>query len=56
MVDKENKKSKTKVKRPSKGMRRHIRRMKQAARKEGIEYKTRKVIHVPAKPAEEKPA
>ena len=50
MVDKKDKNSKTKVQRPSKGMRKHIRRMKQAARKEGIEYRARKVIHVPVKP------
>jgi hypothetical protein len=42
-------KSKTKSKRLSKGQRTHIRRMKQAARKEGIIYKAQKVIHAPVK-------
>ena len=53
MADKTNTNSKKKVKRPSKGMRKHIRRMKQAARKEGIVYRAQRVIHAPAKKTEE---
>ena len=53
MNEKTNKISKTKKKRLSKGMRTHIRRMKQAARKEGVVYRAQRVIHAPAKKTEE---
>lgn len=50
MVSKTNK---TKIKRLSKSQRTHVRRMKQAARKEGTVYDSHKVHHTPAKIAGE---
>jgi hypothetical protein len=45
--------SKIKPKRLSKGQRTHIRRMKQAARKDGTVYRPQKAHRAPAKIAEE---
>jgi hypothetical protein len=45
--------NKTKLKRSSKSQRTHVRRMKQAARKDGTAYDSHKVRHTPAKIAGE---
>ncbi len=50
MVSKTNK---TELKRASKSQRTHVRRMKQAARKEGTVYDPHKVHHTPIKKAGE---
>jgi hypothetical protein len=53
MNEKTNKISKTKKKRLPKGLRTHIRRLKQEARKEGTVYRAPVVRRVPGKSAEE---
>jgi hypothetical protein len=53
MNEKTNKISKTKMKRLSKGLRTHIRRLKQEARKEGTIYRAPVVRRVPEKTPEE---
>jgi hypothetical protein len=53
MADKVTKKVTRNKKRPAKGMRAYIRRLKQEARKEGTVYRAPLVRHVPEKTAEE---
>jgi RNA processing factor Prp31 len=53
MTDKTNKTSKTNQKRLSQGLRTHIRRLKQKARKEGTVYRSPTIHHTPAKTAGE---
>ncbi len=53
MTDKTNKKGNTKRKRPSKGQRTYVRRMKQTARKDGTIYRSQKVHRAAAKTAGE---
>ena len=49
MTDKTSKKNKTKKKRLSKGLRKHIRRLKQEAQKEGAVYRSPIVRRAPEK-------
>jgi len=53
MTDKTTKTSKTKMKRLPKGLRLHIRRLKQEAGKEGTVYRPPIIKRVPEKSAEE---